>query len=84
MRLKKGNVERIAETEVQIAKLKAAGYRELSSSDVTVSVSSVREPEKNLNEKSLSELKALAKAKGLEGCSSLSKNELLAVLKDVV
>ena len=32
----------------------------------------------------IADLKAMAKGKGLEGYSSLNKEELLAVLKDVV
>ena len=34
MRLMKDNVERIAESEAQISKLKAAGYRPLEKSEV--------------------------------------------------
>lgn len=37
-----------------------------------------------LEEMSIKELKEMAKEKNIEGATSLNKNELLAVLKDVV
>ena len=40
-------------------------------------------PEKDLEDMTVSELKALAKEKGIDGTSSLSKEDLLAVLKEV-
>lgn len=39
---------------------------------------------KSLDDMNLTELKALAKEKGLEGVSALNKAELLEVLKEVV
>lgn len=39
--------------------------------------------EKNLEDMTVSELKALAKEKGIDGTSSLAKEDLLAVLKEV-
>lgn len=77
MRLIKDNVERIAESETRIAKLKADGFKELGTS--------VKELEKRnpIHEMKLDELKTLAKEKGIEGAASLTKAELLAVLKDV-
>ncbi len=42
------------------------------------------EPEKNLEDMTVPELKALAKEKGIEGASSLSKEDLIAVLKEVM
>lgn len=53
-------------------------------------IEEVREPEmslaseKNLEDMTVSELKALAKEKGIDGTSSLAKEDLLAVLKEVM
>lgn len=78
MRLIKDNVERIAESEIRIAKLKADGFKELGVS--------TRDPEKQspIREMKLDELRALAKEKGVEGAASLTKDELRAILKEVV
>lgn len=81
MRLIKGNVERVAEG-AQAEKLKALGFAELvpagqqplpaQSAPVT------------LADMTVAELKELAKAKDIKGAASLTKEELLKVLKDVV
>lgn len=78
MRLFKGNVERIAESQAKISKLKAEGFLEMGALPDEDSVP------KNVEEMSLSELKDLARKKGLTGYSSLAKAELLEALKDVV
>lgn len=78
MRLFKGNVERIAESQAKIAKLKTEGFLEMGALPDADSVP------KNVEEMSLSELKDLARKKGLTGYSSLAKAELLEALKDVV
>lgn len=80
MRLIKDNVERSAESETRIAKLKADGFKELGTSETE------REPGKqsSIQEMKLDELKALAKKKGVEGAASLTKDELRAILKEVV
>ena len=87
MRLMKDNVERIAENEAQIAKLKQMGFHELmdqDKGDAPVNLPGQPDGKKSLGEMSVTELKALAKEKGIEGAGSLNKEELLAVLKDVV
>ncbi len=42
-----------------------------------------QEPEKKLEDMNVQELKALAKEKGIDGVSSLNREDLLSVLKDV-
>lgn len=81
MRLIRENVERIADTEAMIAKLKADGFQEMepSADESKVSVFGV-----NLDTMTVNQLKVLAKEKGLEGYSSLTKEELLTVLKEVI
>lgn len=87
MRLIRKNVERIAESEAQIAVLKAKGFRELQEQnpagvpDPDAIVDAAPHP---LEDMDLSELRDLAKEKGISGYSSLKKDELLLVLKDVI
>lgn len=80
MRLIKNNVERIAEGESQVQKLKAAGFKPLEVIDHKAG----EEAKTELEKMKVDELKSLAKEKGIEGAASLTKEELLAVLKDVV
>lgn len=80
MRLIKNNVERIAEGDSQIRKLKAAGFEPLEMADCKAE----EEEKPELEKMKADELKSLAKEKGIEGAASLTKEELLAVLKDVV
>ena len=89
MRLIKGNVERIAKNDVIASKLIADGFRELGEvrevePEKQAEPEKLPEPEKNLEEMTVPELKALAKEKGIEGASSLGKEDLLAVLKEVM
>lgn len=79
MILVRNNIERIAENEAQIRKLTAEGYEPMEASE---DVKEEQKPE--LEKMKVDELKALAKEKGIEGAASLTKEELLAVLKEVV
>lgn len=80
MRLIKGNVERIAVSERNIAYLKAEGFKEMGEAETSPAALE----KVDTSSLDLSQLKALAKEKGITGYSSLTKTELLAVLKDVV
>lgn len=79
MRLIRKNVERVAVTEAQIEKLKAQGFRPIGGD-----VAEADQADVDINTKTVAELKAIAKEKEIEGYSSLTKEELLAVLKGVV
>lgn len=87
MRLIRKNVERIAESEAQIAVLKAMGFRELQEQNSA----GAPDPDDSgdadlhpLEDMDLTELRTLAKENGISGYSSLKKEELLLVLKDVI
>lgn len=71
-----GNVERTIEDE-KLAKYKALGYKEISSSKANDNA-----PEnKPLSKMKVDELKALATELGIENIDSLTKEELIAVIK---
>nr|WP_288974966.1 Rho termination factor N-terminal domain-containing protein [uncultured Blautia sp.] len=55
-----------------------------SKPEVKLEVLNEEEPVKTIEDMTLPELKALAKEKGIKGAGSLNKEELLAVLKDVI
>ena len=78
MRLIKDNVERVADG-AQADKLKVLGFKEIGNS----AAEAIEPEDKSLDKMSSNQLKALAKEKGIEGADSLTKAELLAVLKDV-
>ena len=70
------NVERIIEDEM-LAKYKALGYKEISSSKANDNA-----PEnKPLSKMKVDELKALATELGIENTDSLTRDELIAVKK---
>lgn len=79
MRMKKSNVERIVETAEQAVRLKKDGFREIGNA-----VRPVKQEKHNLDEMNVAALRNLAKEKGFESCSSLTKTELLEILKEVV
>lgn len=88
MILVKGNVERETESMTTIAILKKEGFKELPGApveDKTAEGTPVEDESKpDLESMSLEELKALAKEKGMSGVSSLNKDQLKEVLKDMV
>lgn len=88
MILVKGNVERETESMTTIALLKKEGFKELPSAleeDKTAECTPLEDESKpDLESMSLEELKALAKEKGMSGVSSLNKDQLKEVLKDMV
>lgn len=72
-----GNVERTIEDE-KLAKYKALGYKEISSSKANDNA-----PEnKPLSKMKVDELKALATELGIENTDSLTGDELIAVIKE--
>ena len=85
MRLINENVEREAEG-ADIQKWKNRGYAELETeeipSDSAEDNSETPEAKQNLEELTVQELRELAKSKGLEGTSSLNKQQLIDVLKE--
>jgi large subunit ribosomal protein L21 len=90
MRLINENVEREAEG-ADIQKWKNRGYAELETEEIPsdsaednseTEDSSSKEDKQNLEALTIQELKELAKSKGLEGTSSLNKQQLIDVLKE--
>ena len=76
MRMIRENVERIAETQTQIDKLKLEGFKEMEELPLDEN-----QKELPLGDMTVEDLRKTAKEKGLEGYSSLSKKELLALLE---
>lgn len=82
MRLIRKNVEREAEGQ-DIQKWISKGYSELETKKVfSDTEKDVSESTQNLEELTVQELSELAKTKGLEGTSSLNKQQLIDVLKE--
>ena len=81
MRLIRDNVERIVDSENQVEKFKRQGFRavDFEADGVCVSNQTVE-----LGKKKVDELRELEVKNGIEGAKSLTKSELLAVLKDVI
>lgn len=71
------NVERIIEDEM-LAKYKALGYKEISSSKANDNA----HENKPLSKMKVDELKALATELGIENTDSLTRDELIAVIKE--
>lgn len=82
MRLIRKNVEREAEGQ-DIQKWISKGYSGLETKKVfSDTEKDVSESTQNLEELTVQELRELAKTKGLEGTSSLNKQQLIDVLKE--
>ena len=83
MRMIKGNVERDVD-DSKYEKFIEAGYKPVNISGDSVKESleeSIAEASKELDSMNLTKLRAVAKEQGLSGYSSLSKEELLNILK---
>lgn len=80
MRYINGNVERETDSEAIAAKLKTLGFKLL---DLATPVQA-QEESTDIGKMTVPKLKVMAKEKGIEGAASLNKEELLAVLKDVI
>lgn len=79
IKLIKSNVERVAETEEQAEKLKSQGFERVTASDEeTVQPSN---EVKNIHEMTVKELREVAKGKGIELPSSLSKDDIIKILE---
>ena len=81
MILIRNSVERIAESQDAIAKLKAAGYIEVEPAGMPEDVTKIAV---DISEMDTAHLRALAKKKNISGYSALTKAELQEALKDVV
>ena len=82
MILLKDNVERVATNDGQIARLKAQGFVEVGGNPSTDSTEP--QPVGDITKMTVSQLRDLAREKGIEGANALKKEELLEVLKDVI
>lgn len=83
MRLIKDNVERVSDNEATISRLIALGFKVVSDIGDGIISETEDDDNKDIDKMTVPELKAMAKEKGIEGAASLTKTELLAVLKDV-
>lgn len=79
---KKHNVERKISDNADAEKLISKGYKEISGGEEAEMDDSTKT--KSLDKMKLEGLKALAESKKIEGFESLTRKELIAVLKDVV
>lgn len=75
MRIKINNVERVVSDEFE---------KEMVANKKAIEILETSAEEKDISKLKVDELKALAKEKGIESVDLLKKEELLAILKDVV
>ncbi|PPK80623.1 Rho termination factor-like protein [Lacrimispora xylanisolvens] len=78
------DVIKICLKDVENYEVTEVNPEEFTNSEKVPEPENIPEPEKNLEDMTVPELKALAKEKGIEGTSSLGKEDLLAVLKEVM
>ena len=81
MLLKRNNVERVVESPGKAESMIKEGYTVVEAK--VLPEKSNPEAKKPIDSMNVTELKALAKKKGLEGYASLSRDELAEVLKEV-
>ncbi len=82
MRYIRGNVEREAGTKEMCSRLEAEGFKKVIPEQQVEG----QQPEEEtipLEQMSAAQLKEYAKSKGIEGANSLTKAELMSVLKEV-
>lgn len=77
MRMKRCNEERIVDNEEKKNKLLKMGFRVMGEP-----VPKTEKASGDFTKMSVAELKATAKARGVEGYSSLSKEELIYILRE--
>lgn len=79
MILRKNNVERVVESAHEAEKLKSQGY-EVIQGEVKTPLVDVKKAD--IKSMTIAELRKLAKSKGIKSADSLSKSDLLSVLKE--
>lgn len=76
-----GNVERVATNEAQEHRLRALGFKPIAADEENTQDTVEK---KEINEISVKQLRELAEEKGIKSASSLKKEELQEILKDVI
>ena len=76
MILIKENVERVADNQADVERLKQKGFKPLKKE------STQAEKQKNLHQMKVEELRTLATERGIEGAAVLPKKDLLELLGD--
>lgn len=71
----KENVERVANTELEAARLKSLGFKPLGDESFVSEDTAT-------DKMTVKELKEIAKSRGIEGAANLKKDELLEILAE--
>lgn len=82
MRFKKDNVERVADTQAAIERLKKAGYQEVGAEE-TAAPAVIPGDAAGLDGLDTAQLRALAKEQKIAGYESMTKAALKTALKEV-